>query len=119
MALLTPSALKGPYPATLSTGGTTMTKTDRSATDTFTFTGKEILIAFNNGLTGTTVVTITSVANAQNRTGDISMSAIPTGGMVAFGPFTQSDGWVASGVITVVASSTGAADIDYYVLTLF
>jgi hypothetical protein len=120
MALLTPTALKGPYPAVLATGGTTITKTDRAASDTFTYTGKQILIAWNNGVTGVATVTLTSVANAQNRTGDIAMASIATGAMVVFGQFDRSEGWVDSnGTITVVASGAGAADIDYIVLTLF
>jgi hypothetical protein len=120
MALLTPTALKGPYPAVLGTGGTTITWASKSASDTFTYTGKQILLAWNNGVTGVATVTLTSIANAQNRTGDIAMSSIATGAMVAFGQFDRSEGWVdANGTITVVASGTGAADVDYAVLTLF
>lgn len=122
MAVLTKTSLKGPYPVDPSTaGGTTITWTSRSGGgDEFVYTGKEILLAWNNGATGTATVTVTSVKNAQNRTGDAAMASIATGAMVGFGQFDKADGWLASdGNIDVVASGTGAADIDYAVLVLF
>lgn len=121
MAVLTKSTSKGPYPATpASAGGVTLTWVSRAGGgDEFSFTGKEILLAWNNGATGTATVTVTSVADAHNRTSDAVMASIATGAMVAFGPFSQGDGWVASdGNIDVVASGTGAADIDYAVIVL-
>ncbi len=121
MAVLTKTALKGPYPAVpASAGGTAITFTSTTGADEFVYTGKEVLIAWNNGVTGTATVTVTSVKNAQNRTGDAVMAAIPTGGFVVFGQFNNSDGWLAAdGNIDIVSSGTGAADIDYAVLTLF
>ena len=121
MAVLTKTSLKGPYPAVpASAGGTTITWTSTTGGDEFIYTGKEVLLAWNNGVTGTATVTVTSVKNAQNRTGDAVMAAIATGAMVAFGQFDKADGWLAAdGNIDVVSSGTGAADIDYAVLVLF
>lgn len=121
MALLTQTACKGPYPVTpASAGGTTITWTSTSGSDTFAYTGRQVLLAWNNGATGTATVTVSSVKNAQNRTGDAVMAAIATGAMVVFGQFNQADGWLQSdSTIIAVSSGTGAADIDYAVLTLF
>lgn len=121
MAVIAKTQCKGPYPVTpASAGGTTITWTSTSGADEFVYTGKEILLAWNNGATGTATVTVTSVKNAQNRTGDAVMAAIATGAMVAFGQFDKGDGWLAAdGNIDVVSSGTGAADVDYAVLVLF
>jgi hypothetical protein len=120
MAVITKSTLKGNYPAVLTTGGATVAWANRSAGgDEFAFTGQEILLAWNNGSTGVATVTVTSVADGRNRTGDASVANIATGAMAAFGPFRSADGWVAAdGNVDVVASGTGAADIDYAVLVL-
>jgi hypothetical protein len=122
MAVLTKTQLKGPYPVTPATaGGTAITWTSRApGGDEFAYTGNEILLAWNNGATGTATVTVSSVKDAMNRTGDAAMVNIATGDMVAFGQFNKGDGWLAAdGNIDVVASGTGAADIDYAVLVLF
>lgn len=121
MAVLTKTAMKGPYPVTpASAGGTTITWTSTSGADEFVYSGKEVLLAWNNGATGTATVTVSSVKSAQNRTGDAVMAAIATGAMVVFGQFDKADGWLAAdGNIDVVSSGTGAADIDYAVLTIF
>lgn len=120
MAVITKTTLLGPYPSTLTTGGATISWISRNAGgDEFAYTGKEVLLAWNNGVTGVATVSVTSTKNAQNRTGDISMASIATGAMVSFGQFDKSDGWVASdGNIDVVATGAGAADVDFAVLVL-
>lgn len=121
MAVLTKTAMKGPYPAVPATaGGTTITWTSTTGADEFSYTGREVLLVWNNGATGVATVTVTSVVDAHGRTSDAKMVNIATGAMVVIGQFSQADGWVASdGNIDVVSSGTGAADLDYAVLTLF
>lgn len=55
-----------------------------------TFTGKEIVVAHNTGASDR-VITISSVADALGRTGDVSYT-LGAGEYAVFGPFGQ-EGW--------------------------
>lgn len=108
MALLTVTELTGPYPSDLSTAGqeaVTFVAAAASGGDTFTFTGREILLVWKDGGSGVSTVTVTSVASALNNRSGNMLAAVDVDGHVALGPFTHGDGWVSGGLITVSVSS--------------
>lgn len=66
---------------------------DASNFEKMILTGREILIAHNTNAGSTArTVTITSVADAEGRTGDITATSIAAGAFAMFGPFAL-DGW--------------------------
>ena len=75
---------------------------------------KTILIARNTNA-GAQTVTVTSVADAQGRSGDITTYSIAAGKLAAFGPF-ETEGWRQSdGNLYAVASHI---DVKFSVLYL-
>jgi hypothetical protein len=98
----------GSYP-TLPIGATdadfTFAAADTSNGNSFVSTGRELLLVNNSGGSAYTV-TITSVADSIQRTGDITTYSIGAGLFSWFGPFQQA-GWKQSdGTIYVDASNT-------------
>jgi hypothetical protein len=76
--------------------------------------GKTILIA-RNANAGSQTITVTSVADQQGRTGDITTYSLAAGAIVALGPF-QTEGWRQSdGNLYAVASHI---DVKFSVLYL-
>lgn len=95
---LTPQTIVGKYPGTVSAGDADITFAagDASNGNSFTLTGQEIIIARNDDAAAQTI-TIDSVPDPQNRTGDITSYSIGASEYAAFGPFPglgwkQSDG---------------------------
>jgi hypothetical protein len=80
----------------------------------FTHTGREILIVQNANV-GAKTVTITSVANAKKRTGDITTYSVGASEFAIFGPFPK-DGWTQSTGLLHGAAS--AADVNLAVVRL-
>ena len=117
MALIPTTTMKGPFDA-ITAGGITFTWTaGNTGGDTFTVTGREILLAWNSGASPRTF-TITSVADEKGRTGDITAYAIATGEFAYFpgGLLAGSAGWKNSqGVITITPSH---AEVKWAVLKL-
>jgi hypothetical protein len=72
--------------------------------NTFVCSGNDYLIINNTSTTGT--ITMTSVADAQGRTGDITAFSVPGSKVYLWGPIKQL-GWAtaATGVVTVTASA--------------
>ena len=73
-----------------------MTAASTASKDQFAATGNDLIIAHNTGA-GAHTVTISSVANAKNRTGDITAYSIDAGEIAVIGPlknlgWTQTDG---------------------------
>ena len=96
-AALTKTTALGAY-GTYSAGAAdlTMTAADASEKNSFTCTGNDLVIAHNTGAVERTI-TISSVADPYNRTGDITAYALGAGEYAVFGPFKvrgwqQSDG---------------------------
>ena len=83
---LTKTVAPGPYAG----AGIAVTLTAADATDKnrFVSTGKELVMAFQNGTTER-AITINSVADPYGRTGDISADALPAanGSIRIYGPF--------------------------------
>lgn len=107
--------IKGPF-ATIAANGADFTFAAGTITDgdTFACTGREILLVKNG--TGTNTITITSVANAKARTGDITTYSLGAGEFAAFGVgLTNTPGWKSSGVIRITVSS---AEVSVAVLKL-
>lgn len=104
--VLTVTTIKGPF-ETYSANSADFTFVAGTLTDgdTFACTGRELLLVKNG--TGTNTITITSVANAKNRTGDITTYSLGAGEFAAFGVgLTNSAGWKASdSTIRVTVSS--------------
>ncbi|MGH2512362.1 MAG: hypothetical protein ACRDGQ_06720 [Candidatus Limnocylindrales bacterium] len=101
----------GPYPA-LPLGalaaGYVYTAADISNNNSFVSTGRELLAIQNTAGTAGTI-TVHSVADNLNRTGDITTYSIPASGFALLGPFNQpgwqqSDGtvWVDASAVTVL-----------------
>lgn len=86
--------------------------------DTVAVTGREILLIWNShAVTGYTV-TITSVADEQSRTSDITTYALAAGEFACFtGGLTNSPGWknTSTGLITITPSN---ASVKWAVLKL-
>lgn len=73
--------------------------------NSFVSTGRELLLVYNSaGAPGT--VTVASVADALQRTGDITTYSVPAGAWAMLGPFSQT-GWKQSdGTVYVNTSAT-------------
>lgn len=105
---LTIQTAKAPF-AALSAGDLDFTFAAADVTgNTFVCTGRELVIIYNpaGGLTYT--VTITSIANAKNRTGDITAYSMAAGDYVVWtGGLTNAAGWkvAATGVVTITANN--------------
>lgn len=86
---LTKTNSPGPYP----TAGVavTMTAADTVNKEQFALTGREIVLVHNTGASSRTY-TITSIADKQGRTGDITTQTIAAGAIHVLGPFGL-EGW--------------------------
>ncbi len=86
----------GSYPTLQPTAGTlTLTELAADATNfqSASFgTGNQLAIIAHNTGVGARTVTVTSVADGLNRTGDITAYSIAAGGIAFLGPF-QRNGW--------------------------
>lgn len=81
----------------------------------FTNTGREILLVRNDNA-GAQTITISSVANGHNRTGDITTYSIGIGEYAWFGPF-KPEGWNQTGTQVIYGAVT-AADLYFAVCRL-
>lgn len=115
---LTPQTPVGPYPQ-LPLGALALTLAWTAAGAAFAdgvgfpVTGRELLLVRNRNVAAQTV-TISSVRDALNRTGDIAAYSIPAGGYAMFLPGLA--GWQqADGQLYAAAS---AADVDFAVIRL-
>ena len=70
----------------------TMTAGDASNLNQFVASGNDLVIVRNSGA-GARTLTITSVADAQGRTGDITTYSIGAGEYAIFGPFNTTQGF--------------------------
>ena len=84
----------------------TFTAADTSNFERFVLTGTEVVLVWNTGASPYTY-TVTSTADPQGRTGDITTAAIAAGAIHALGPFAL-DGWrqSAGGYLHIQASNT-------------
>lgn len=83
---INPTTLLGPYPALPVTAGSLAgaeTAADVANKNQFPMTGREILVWRNMGATPHTV-TLTSRADAQGRSGDVTGYSVAAGGVGAF-----------------------------------
>ncbi len=80
----------------------------------FTASGNDLIVAHNTGV-GAVTLTITSVVDTYNRTGDITAYSIGAGEFAVFGPL-KSTGWIQTdGKVYLEASS---ADLKLGVVAL-
>ena len=110
---LVKSTAPGSYP----TAGVVVTFTAADATnkDQFVFSGNELVLAQNTGVTSRTV-TLTSVANAKGRVRHITADTLAAGAFKMYGPFKDKAGWVqAGGVFHLEASH---AEVKFSVIKL-
>ena len=114
---ITAQTLAGAYPALPIAGGSadlTMTPADTvNQNMTPLIDSKTLLLAHNTGASGRTI-TITSVADTLNRTGDITAYAIVAGAISRFGPF-KTVGWANGGKLNFEANN---AEVVFAVITL-
>lgn len=104
-------------PSKYATDGVAITWTawDASNGNRFLCTGREILLARNTNGSAAKTVTVTSQADAQGRTGDISADSIAANAMHVYQRFPLA-GWADSnGYVNVDGEST---DIEFAVLRL-
>ena len=114
---LTVQTAKIPFEA-ISAGGAdfTMAASDGTGGNSYVCTGKELLIAFNDG-TAAYTITIDSVADEKNRTGDITSYSMAAGDYAAFTVgMTNDKGWKQTG--GVIHVDTNNAGIKLAVLRL-
>jgi hypothetical protein len=116
MAAITPVTIKGPF-ATISANGADFTFTAGDTnTDTIAVTGRQVILAQNIGV-GARTLTITSVADAQGRTGDITSYSLGAGEFAAFGiGLTNEAGWKQTNGTIIV--DVEHAEVKWAVLTL-
>lgn len=90
---ITPQVPKGPY-GVISSGQLDLTETaaDTTNNNEFVLTGREVLLAHNTD-TGTHHITITSIADAKGRSGDIATYAITAGKISAYSFRGGTEGW--------------------------
>jgi hypothetical protein len=81
----------------------------------FTLTGKEIVIVGGGAAGGT--VTVTSVADAYNRTGNITAYAVGTN-LFSVLPQFQTAGWIGGGTAGKLHMAASAATVTFAVLRL-
>jgi len=110
----------GGYPAlpiTALAAALTFTTADATS-NTFVSTGRELLLVQNVGAAAQTV-TVTSVKDSLNRTGDITAYSLPIGSVTpqfaVLGPFPAAGWKQTNGTVIVAASST---DISFAVIRL-
>lgn len=107
----------GSYPTLpISANAANLTFVAANTTDKEQFAagGNDLVLVWNSGASPYTV-TVNSVADAQNRTGDIATYSIPAGTIAALGPFKQ-PGWVQTdGKVYMEASNVA---IKYAVIAL-
>ncbi len=89
---LTVQQLTGPFPVDFELDAYTYAAADVGNGNSFPFTGKEIIIVRNVDGAATRNVTLTSVANAYNRTGNVTLAM----SALSFSIFQASDltGWL-------------------------
>lgn len=108
MTAFTPNTIKGPFEA-ITAGTATITLAASSAgADTFTCTGRDLILCQNSHAVTAYTVTISSTADAQGRTGDITTYSLAAGEIAVFGcGLTLSPGWrnTSTGVITITTSN--------------
>jgi hypothetical protein len=92
----------------------TFAASDNANGNSFVSTGREVLVAQNTAGTAGTV-TIASVADALQRTGDITAYSIPAAGFAVLGPFYQSGWKQADGTVWV---NTSASTVQLAVVRL-
>jgi hypothetical protein len=100
----------------ITAGAATLVETaaDASNKNQFPASGNDLVIAHNTGV-GSATVTVTSVADAYNRTGNITTYSLDAGDVVILGPFKR-HGWAQTdGMIQLEASSS---DVKFGVLAL-
>jgi hypothetical protein len=116
MAALTPVTIIGPF-STVGAGAADFTfAAGATSTDTFACTGRQILLAYNSGASPYTV-TISSVSDEQNRSGDITTYSLAAGDYAVFGiGLTNSPGWKQTDG-TIIVDVENAA-VKWAVLTL-
>lgn len=110
---LTKTTAPGSYPA----DGVTATQgaADVTNKNDLLMTGDDLLIAYNSGVSSSTV-TINSAANERGRTKDITAESIAAGAVRVYGPFKQKSGWMQSG--GVLHLEAAAADVKFVVVKL-
>ena len=105
---LTVQTMLAPF-ATVTAGALDFTMAAADVTgNTFVCTGRELVVIYNPSGGSTYTVTITSVVDDKNRTGDITTYSMATGDHVVWtGGLTNSAGWknASTGVITITASN--------------
>lgn len=114
---LTPQSLPGSTPSlplAADSADITWTAADNVNGNDVPHTGREIVLVRNDNV-GAQTVTITSVADPYNRTGDITTYSVGIGEYAAFGPFDVAGWKQADGKLYLDAS---AADVFFAVLRL-
>jgi len=82
---LTPTSILGPHPSSPSAGqfDVTFSSVDEVSGNEFALTGKEIIVFHNTNTTAVAGITLTSVADPYNRTGDLT-ATLGSGEYAAF-----------------------------------
>jgi len=88
---LTKTTAPGPYP----TAGTTLTWNDADSSNgnDFAMTGRDLVLVRNAHATDPKTYTVTSAADSQSRTKDITAESLTAGVVVVLGPFRNKSGW--------------------------
>lgn len=113
---LTPQVPVGGYP-TLPVTALSLNlafASDQSNGNSVVSTGRELILAWNQHATLARTITITSIADGDNRSGDITAYSIAAATIACFGP-VPSAGWAHGGLLYLDCSTS---DIKFAVLQL-
>ena len=71
---ITPQSILGPHPSSPSAGqfDITFTGVDEASGNSFAFTGKEVIVFYNSNATAVAGITLTSIADPFERTGNLT-----------------------------------------------
>jgi hypothetical protein len=118
MAAITIQTIKAPF-AAITAGSADVTWTAGSTDgDTIACNGRDILLVYNSSADTVYTCTVTSVANAKGRTGDIASYSLAAGDFAAFGVgLTLSPGWRNSSTGLIALDVENAA-VKWMVLRL-
>lgn len=116
--VLTAKTALGSYPSlpiSADAADLAWTASDNASGNQVACTGNDLVLVHNTSGASARTVTVTSVADGQKRTGDITTYSVGIGEYAVLGPF-KAEGWMQTGGVLYL--DTSSADIYFAVIAL-